>query len=74
MIINQQEALETGPISGVSITKALRGQAATLDRLRGDRQLDEALTRGPDPLHLVWQQRGAGRGRPQSPSARSARS
>jgi hypothetical protein len=53
MIINQQTALETGPISGVSITKALRGQAATLERLRGDRQLDEALTRGPDPLHLA---------------------
>jgi hypothetical protein len=53
MIINQQTALETGPISGVSITKALRGQAATLERLRVDRQLDEALTRGPDPLHLA---------------------
>jgi hypothetical protein len=49
----RQTALETGPISGVSITKALRGQAATLEQLRVDRQLDEALTRGPDPLHLA---------------------
>lgn len=24
----------------------------TLERLRVDRQLDEALTRGPDPLHM----------------------
>lgn len=53
LIINQQTAMETGPISGVSITQALRGQAATLERLRVDRQLDEALTRGPDPLHLA---------------------
>ena len=42
-----------GPISGVSITQALGWQAATLERLRVDRQLDEALTRGPDPLHLA---------------------
>ena len=53
LIINQQTAMESGPISSVSITQALRGQAATLDRLRVDRQLDEALARGPDPLHLA---------------------
>ena len=35
------------------MTKALRGQAATLERLRVDRQLEEALTHGPDPLHLA---------------------
>jgi hypothetical protein len=29
------------------------GQAATLERLRVDRQLEEALTHGPDPLHLA---------------------
>src|SRR6266566_599075 len=27
--------------------------AATLERLRVHRQLDEALTQGPDPLHLA---------------------
>ncbi|TMR38119.1 hypothetical protein ETD85_05660 [Nonomuraea zeae] len=27
--------------------------AATLERLRVDRQLEEALTHGPDPLHLA---------------------
>jgi len=32
---------------------ALRGQAATLERLRADRQLQEALARGPDPWHNV---------------------
>ncbi|MFI1917227.1 hypothetical protein [Nocardia sp. NPDC020380] len=31
----------------------LRGLTATLERLRIDRQLDEALTSGGDPLHLA---------------------
>lgn len=53
LIINQQTALETGPISKVWCTEAFRGLTATLERLRMDRQLDEALTRGPDPLHLA---------------------
>ncbi|GGJ64124.1 hypothetical protein GCM10010121_088470 [Streptomyces brasiliensis] len=35
------------------ISAAMRGQDATLERLRVDRQLDEALVRGPDPLHLA---------------------
>jgi hypothetical protein len=35
------------------LTKAVRGLAAALERLRVDRQLDEALTQGPDPLHLA---------------------
>jgi hypothetical protein len=41
------------PVSKVWITDALRGQTATLQRLAVDRQLDEALTHGPDPLHLA---------------------
>jgi len=45
--------METGPVSKVSLTKSFRGQAATLERLRVHRQLDEALTQGPDPLHLA---------------------
>ncbi|WP_406470334.1 hypothetical protein OH738_30970 [Streptomyces hirsutus] len=31
----------------------MRGQDATLERLRVDRQLEEALPHGPDPLHLA---------------------
>ncbi|KJY40593.1 hypothetical protein VR46_27005 [Streptomyces sp. NRRL S-444] len=31
----------------------MRGQDATLERLRADRQLEEALTHGPDLLHLT---------------------
>jgi len=44
----------TGPVSTIYFANtALRGQAATLERLRVDRQLQEALARGPDPLHLA---------------------
>ncbi len=53
LILSQQSALETGPVSKVWITNALRGLTATLERLRVDRQLEEALTHGPDPLHLA---------------------
>jgi site-specific recombinase XerD len=53
LILSQQSALETGPVSKVWITNALRGLTATLERLRVDRQLKEALTHGPDPLHLA---------------------
>ncbi|WP_443031947.1 hypothetical protein [Streptomyces sp. CA-210063] len=35
------------------ISASMRGQDATLERLRVDRQLEEALTHGPDPLHLA---------------------
>lgn len=53
LIINQQTAMEAGPISTFWAKEALRGQAATLEGLRVDRQLEEALTHGPDPLHLA---------------------
>jgi hypothetical protein len=53
LLVNQQTAVETGPVSSVWVTKELRGQVATLERLRVDRQLEEALINGPDPLHLA---------------------
>jgi hypothetical protein len=53
LIINQQTALGARPVSVVWITESLRGLTATHEALRVDRQLDEALTRGPDPLHLA---------------------
>ncbi|AQZ70397.1 hypothetical protein BKM31_14760 [[Actinomadura] parvosata subsp. kistnae] len=53
LLINQQTAMETGPIGKVHLTEPFRGQAATLERLRVQRQLDEALAVGPDPLHLA---------------------
>jgi integrase len=53
LIINQMSAVKTSPVSTFSFRKTLRGQPATLERLRVDRQLEEALTHGPDPLHLA---------------------
>ncbi|MFI5987664.1 hypothetical protein ACIBEA_43250 [Streptomyces sp. NPDC051555] len=53
LLVNKQTALAAGPISGNSAAAALRGQAATLEKLRVDRQLEEALVHGPDPLHLA---------------------
>ncbi|MGW7006375.1 hypothetical protein ACWGCW_27040 [Streptomyces sp. NPDC054933] len=53
LLINQMTALETGPVSGWWIKHELNGQHATLERLRVDRQLEEALVHGPDPLHLA---------------------
>jgi hypothetical protein len=53
LIINMNTALTTGPVSSWWIERELRGQAATLDRLRIDRQLEEALVHGPDALHLA---------------------
>ncbi|WP_351232167.1 hypothetical protein [Streptomyces sp. NPDC002133] len=40
-------------VSGWWIKHDLHGQNATLERLRVDRQLEEALVHGPDPLHLA---------------------
>ncbi len=53
LIINNQTAMSTRPVSENWLTTAVRGLDATLERLRVDRQLDEALTCGPDPLHLA---------------------
>jgi hypothetical protein len=51
LLINQQTATETGPVSTFWTKNALRGHTATLERLRRDRQLEEALAHGGDPLH-----------------------
>ena len=44
----------TGPVSAIYFAKTkLRGQAAILERLRVDGQLEEAVAHRPDPLHLA---------------------
>jgi len=53
LLITQQNATETGPVSNVWARKPLRGHTATLERLRQDRRLEEALASGGDPLHLA---------------------
>jgi integrase len=53
LIINQQTAMTTRAVSENWLTESCRGLTATLERLRVDRQLEEALTHGADPLHLA---------------------
>jgi hypothetical protein len=53
LIINQQTAMTTRAVSETWLTQSCRGLTATLERLRVDRQLEEALTCGADPLHLA---------------------
>jgi hypothetical protein len=53
LIINQQTAMTTRAVSENWLTESCRGLTATLERLRVDRQLEEALSCGADPLHLA---------------------
>jgi hypothetical protein len=53
LLINAQTALGTGPVSRTWATTSLRGHAATIEALRVDRQLEEALATAADPLHLA---------------------
>lgn len=53
LLINNQSATKTSRASNHWISATLRGQDATPEGLRVDRQLEEALTHGPDPLHLA---------------------
>jgi hypothetical protein len=53
LIINQQTAMTTRAVSENWLTGSCRGLTATLERLRVDRQLEEALTCRADPLHLA---------------------
>jgi hypothetical protein len=52
LLISKQSALRLGPVSAKFILN-LRGLPANLERLRIDRQLEEALAAGTDPLHLA---------------------
>jgi hypothetical protein len=52
LLISKRSALGLGPVSAPWI-RELRGLPATLDRLRIDRQLEEALACDVDPLHLA---------------------
>ena len=53
LLINACTALGTRPVSRTWACSALRGHAATIEALRVDRQLEEALATGADPLHLA---------------------
>ena len=53
LLINRLTAVKTSPVGKVWLTKAFWGLQATLERLHADRQLEESLVHGPDPLHLA---------------------
>lgn len=53
MLISAKTALGTAPISQGYFQHHLQRHGIRLDRIRRDRILHEALTVGPDPLHLA---------------------
>jgi hypothetical protein len=52
LLVSSTSALGHRPVSHTWILN-LRGLPGTLERLRIDRQLEEAITAGADPLHLA---------------------
>ncbi|MFF2861454.1 hypothetical protein ACFVSX_16340 [Streptomyces rubiginosohelvolus] len=53
LLITQKTAVDLGPAGKPWTTRATRNLTAALERLRVDRQLEEALTHSADPLHLA---------------------
>lgn len=53
LVISYHTALGLGPVSATVLAPALRGLPASIDRLRIDRQLEEALASGGDPLQVA---------------------
>lgn len=53
LLMSRESALKLGPVSAVWVGITLRGLPATIDRLRIDRQLEEAIASGADPLHVA---------------------
>jgi hypothetical protein len=53
LLVTVESALGLGPVTHPWLNRHLRGLPATLERLRVDRQLEEALTNAADPLHLA---------------------
>ncbi|MEY2245994.1 hypothetical protein AB8A21_24210 [Streptomyces sp. BF23-18] len=51
--MSARTAYDTRPVTGYYLSNLFRGHKATLDRLRVDRWLAEALNGGPDPLRLA---------------------
>jgi len=53
LIVTDASALTGRPVSDTWLQSLFQPTGITLDRLRIDRHLEEALTYGPDPLHLA---------------------
>ena len=52
VLISKRTALGTGPVCHEFVRFSLGDSGFSIDRIRADRILHEALTAGPDPLHL----------------------
>jgi hypothetical protein len=52
-LISAKTALGTEPVTSSYLNWHLRRYGVTVERIRRDRVLHEALTAGPDPLHLT---------------------
>ncbi|MGW4720646.1 integrase [Nocardia sp. NPDC004260] len=52
VLVNAKTVLGTGPVSGPFVRFSLGRNGFSIDRIRADRILHEALTAGPDPLYL----------------------
>jgi hypothetical protein len=52
VLVSTRTAIGTAPVSHVYVQDEMRGLGVKVDRIREDRILHEALTVGPDPLHL----------------------
>jgi site-specific recombinase XerD len=52
VLLSKQSALTDAPVSTYYFKQHFVAAGIRLDRIRLDRVLDEALTHGPDPLHL----------------------
>jgi integrase len=53
LLVTRESALKLGPVSAMWVGLTLRGLPGTIERLRIDRQLEEALASRADPLHLA---------------------
>ena len=53
LLVTRSTASGRNPSSHPWIKKHFTGLTATIEQMRTDRQLEEALSAGPDPLHLA---------------------
>jgi integrase len=53
VLISEKTALGTEPVTSSYLNWQLRRHGISVERIRRDRVLHEALTAGPDPLHLA---------------------
>ena len=53
VLISEKTALGTEPVTSSYLNWQLRRHGISVERIRRDRVLHEALTTGPDPLHLA---------------------